>query len=103
MHIAYIIFSSIIVYNVVICQVFLKVQEVFLLIGDILNKTRKSRGISARQMADHIDVSVRVYRFYESNGRTPSIYKVVMIAEKLNVTTDYLLRGIGELDGESGN
>lgn len=59
--------------------------------GDILNKTRKSKGITAQQMADYLSINLRSYRAYESNDRQPSFNTLVKIADKLNVTTDYLL------------
>ena len=61
------------------------------MIGDILNKTRKSQGFTAQQMADYLGVSLRAYRMYESNDRQPSLQMLVKLADKLNVTTDYLL------------
>ena len=59
--------------------------------GNILNKTRKSKGLTARQMAEFLNINLRSYRAYESNDRQPSFETLVKIADKLNVTTDYLL------------
>ena len=42
-------------------------------------------------MADHLNISLRSYRYYESNDRQPSYDMLVKIADKLNVTTDFLL------------
>lgn len=61
------------------------------MIGEVLNKTRKSQGITAQQMADYLDMGLHSYRKYESNDRQPSLKTLVKIADKLNVTTDYLL------------
>jgi len=61
------------------------------MIGDILNETRKSQGVTAQQMADYLNISLRSYRYFESNDRQPSLQMLVKIANKLNVTTDYLL------------
>ena len=61
------------------------------MIGDILNETRKAQGITAQQMADHLNISLRSYRYFESNDRQPALQILVKIADKLNVTTDYLL------------
>ena len=65
------------------------------MIGDILNKTRKAQKITAQQMADYLDIELRSYRHYESNHRQPSLDTLSKIADKLNVSTDYLL---GRLD-----
>lgn len=59
--------------------------------GEVLNKTRKSQRITAQQMADYLNINLRSYRAYESNDRQPSFDMLVKIADKLNVTTDYLL------------
>lgn len=61
------------------------------MLGEILNKTRKSKGITAQQMADYLNINLRSYRAYESNDRQPSLGTLVKIADKLNVSTDYLL------------
>ena len=61
------------------------------MIGDKLNKTRKSKGLTAQQMADYLGINLRSYRAYESNDRQPSLQMLVKIADKLNVSTDYLL------------
>jgi len=61
------------------------------MIGDILNKARKAQGITAQQMADFLGISLRSYRYYESNDRQPSLQMLTQIADKLNVTTDSLL------------
>ncbi|MCL2857788.1 MAG: helix-turn-helix domain-containing protein [Oscillospiraceae bacterium] len=61
------------------------------MIGNILNKIRKSQGITAQQMADYLNISLRSYRYFESNDRQPSLQMLVKIANKMNVTTDYLL------------
>lgn len=59
--------------------------------GEVLNKTRKLRGITAQRMADDLEINLRSYRAYESNDRQPSFDMLVKIANVLNVTTDYLL------------
>ena len=61
------------------------------MIGKRLNHLRKSRGITAQQMADYLQIGINAYRKYESNQRQPSLEGIVKIADKLQVTTDYLL------------
>ena len=56
-----------------------------------LNETRKNAGITAQQMADWLGIELRSYRYYESGDRVPSFAMLVKIANKLNVSTDYLL------------
>ena len=56
-----------------------------------LNETRKNAGITAQQMADWLGIELRSYRNYESGDREPSFAMLVKIANKLTVSTDYLL------------
>ena len=56
-----------------------------------LNEIRKSKGFTAQQMADSLNINLRSYRKYESGDRQPSLDMLIKIADKLNVYTDYLL------------
>ncbi len=56
-----------------------------------LNKIRKSKGITAQQMADSLCINIRSYRAYESADRSPNIEFLVKIADILDVSTDVLL------------
>lgn len=56
-----------------------------------LNETRKSTGFTAQQMADYLCIHIRAYRKYESGDTMPNLISLVKIADKLNVSTDYLL------------
>ncbi|NBH27638.1 XRE family transcriptional regulator [Lachnospiraceae bacterium] len=56
-----------------------------------LNETRKSKGVTAQQMADLLHINIRSYRAYESADRSPNIDILVKIADILDVSTDYLL------------
>lgn len=59
--------------------------------GKRLNETRKGLGFTAKYMAEHLQISSRAYRMYESGDRYPSLEMLVSIADILNVSTDYLL------------
>lgn len=59
--------------------------------GKRLNETRKAKGFTAQQMADSICVALRTYRNYESGRSYPDFEKLVGLADKLGVFTDYLL------------
>ena len=56
-----------------------------------LNQTRKTKGITAQQMADYLNINIRSYRAYESADRMPNLEILVKIADVLDVSTDYLL------------
>lgn len=59
--------------------------------GKRLHDKRIDSGFTAQQMADYLGISLRAYRFYESGSREPNLETLSNIANKLNVTTDYLL------------
>lgn len=59
--------------------------------SDRLNETRKMRGFTAQQMADALHTGIRNYRKYESGDAKPTLDGLVMIADLLDVSTDYLL------------
>lgn len=59
--------------------------------GQRLNQIRHERRITAQQMADYLRMTIRSYRNYESGHRQPSLAILVMIADILDVSTDYLL------------
>lgn len=61
------------------------------MLGQRLNKIRKSKGITAQKMADQLHVALRTYRMYESGDRYPSLDVLVSIADILDISTDYLL------------
>ena len=56
-----------------------------------LNMTRKAKGITAQCMADYLSVTIRTYRHYESCHSQPNLETLVKIADRLAVSTDYLL------------
>ena len=61
------------------------------MLGERLNKTRKELWITAQQMADALQTGLRNYRKYESGHANPTLEGLVLIADILNVSTDYLL------------
>lgn len=61
------------------------------MLGKRLNQKRKECGYTAQQMADYLGVGIRSYRNYESEDREPPLDTLVKIADKLDVSTDYLL------------
>lgn len=58
---------------------------------DRLNEVRKSKSITAQQMAEYLGIHIRAYRKYESGDTMPPLDNLVKIADKLDVSTDYLL------------
>lgn len=58
---------------------------------DILKEIRKSRGYSAQQVADGCEMSLGVYKKYESGERGVGVPALQKLADFYDVTTDYLL------------
>lgn len=56
-----------------------------------LNTVRKAKNFTAQQMADALQIALRSYRMYESGDRSPSLEMLILIADTLDVSTDYLL------------
>lgn len=62
-----------------------------LMFAERLNATRKAQGIAAHKLAEHLHISLRNYRRYESGAVQPPLESLVLIADYLNVSLDYLL------------
>ena len=60
-----------------------------------LSILRKSKGLTQKEIAEHIGVSRQTYTNYESGNREPDFKTLLKLAEYLDVSTDYLL---GETD-----
>lgn len=58
---------------------------------DIIKSLRKKRNYSAQQVADGYDMSLGVYRKYETGERGIGVPTLQKLADFYNVTTDYLL------------
>ena len=58
--------------------------------GERLNVTRKQQGRTAQEVANVLGIGLRSYRAYESGNREPS-FSLVLLADFLDVSTDYLL------------
>lgn len=56
-----------------------------------LRQARIQNKYTQQNMADFIDVALRTYQCYETGSRSPSLETLVLIADTLNVSTDYLL------------
>ena len=56
-----------------------------------IKEIRKQLGITARQVAEHINVAESTMSLYESGKREPDIETIVKLAKCLDVTLEYLL------------
>jgi transcriptional regulator with XRE-family HTH domain len=60
-------------------------------IGSRIKETRKSKGLTQKQMSELLGIPYSTYSNYENNNREPSIELVDKIAEVLGVTRPELL------------
>lgn len=58
---------------------------------DRLRTARISRGLTAQSLADQLNIGLRNYQKYESGDARPTFEGLVILADILNVPTDYLL------------
>ena len=63
-------------------------------ISDRIQTLRKAKGMSQEQLADAVGVSRQAVSKWESEQASPDLYKVVIMSELFDVTTDYILKGI---------
>lgn len=58
---------------------------------DRLRTTRIFRGFTAQMLADQLQTGLRNYQKYESGDARPTFEGLVILADFLNVPTDFLL------------
>lgn len=66
--------------------------------GQRLQALRKSKGLSQDGLAEIVGVSRQAVSKWELNENQPDVDKVILLAQALGVTTDYLLLGAGPTD-----
>lgn len=58
---------------------------------DRLRATRISRGFTLQNTADAVGIALRSYQKYESGDSEPPYISLILLADFLNVPTDFLL------------
>lgn len=58
----------------------------------MLKAKREEYHLTQKQVANKIGVTVRAYQNYEANKRTPSIDKVIKLAQLFNSTVEELFK-----------
>ena len=56
-----------------------------------LRQMRMKRGFTQQRLADTLGIALRSYQCYETGTRTPNYDLLVLIADTLNVSLDYLM------------
>lgn len=60
-------------------------------IKERLKRLRKENGVSQKEVADHIGLSVSAYSNYEQGIREPSLDILLKLSDYFDTTCDYLL------------
>lgn len=60
-------------------------------IGERLTEIRKSHGYTRQKLADELGIPYTTIRNYEKGTREPGHSYLIQIADKFNVSTDYIL------------
>ena len=59
--------------------------------GKRLREIRLERNMTQQAVADAVRIELRTYQRYEQGSREPSFATLLLLANVLNISTDYLL------------
>ena len=57
-----------------------------------LKKRREELSLTQKQVADALDMNIRLYQYYEAGQRQPSVQTAIRIAEVLQTTVEKLFK-----------
>lgn len=60
-------------------------------LGTRIQEAKENKGLNSTEAAKLIGVAKSTWSLYESEQRTPSIFTLTRIAQKLDVSLDYLV------------
>lgn len=60
-------------------------------LSDRIQEQRIEKGKTQQEMADFLGVKIRVYQYYESGGRKPTLENLIVLADFFDVSLDYLV------------
>lgn len=63
-----------------------------MIIGERLKSVRKEKGISAKELSELLGVGERMITYYEANKKEPKIENLIKLADRLEVSIDYLCK-----------
>lgn len=61
------------------------------MIGDIMKSLRTDKGITQKELAEKLNLSVTAISHYEAGNRDPNINIIVQYAKFFDVSADYIL------------
>ncbi len=72
------------------------------LFGQRLREARKNRGLEQQKLAEMVGLPPSSISHFENGSRKPSFDNLRALAQKLDVTTDYLLGRVEHMDRVEG-
>ena len=60
-------------------------------LSERLQEQRLKKGKTQQEMADFLGLKLRVYQYYESGGRKPTLENLIVVADFFDVSLDYLV------------
>ena len=64
---------------------------IFMKLSERIQEQRIEKGKTQQEMADFLGVKIRVYQYYESGGRKPTLDNLIVLADYFDVSLDYLV------------
>ena len=61
------------------------------MIGDIMKSLRIDKGLTQKELASKLNLSVTAISHYEAGNREPNLNIIILYAKFFNVSTDYIL------------
>ena len=60
-------------------------------LSERIQEQRIEKRKTQQEMADFLGVKIRVYQYYESGGRKPTLDNLIVLADFFGVSLDYLV------------
>lgn len=61
------------------------------MVGDIMKSLRIEKGLTQKELASKLNLSVTAISHYEAGNREPNLNIIVLYSKFFNVSTDYIL------------
>lgn len=70
--------------------------------GELIRRLRKEKGYTQKQLAEHLHISPKTVSKWETAAGCPDISLIMQLAQVLNTTSEQLLQGVVEKQGNNG-
>lgn len=59
--------------------------------GQRLRELRLAKGLTQKQLAEHLGITQKAYCFYELGEREPSVSTIIKLCDFFDISADYLI------------